>query len=140
MSRMHIRARYEQPMHYVLSEVELDRLKELSNLPEREWCFFAFGLLLPALVNALSKFPKDQQPLSAELFWNAIVAVPCLLLCAFFGVRWYNKRNSYDAFVETLKDRPEGRIAVSSVPAASFATPPPPAPVPVSISAQEAAS
>lgn len=110
-----VAARFDpDPSHYLLTEVEFNRLCEVARIPEKENVFFLLGLLIPCAINSYTGIPPTGQSLSSAFILNFIVVAVTLLMTFFQARGWYSKRKIFKNFVTTLKDRPEGRLAFSA--------------------------
>jgi hypothetical protein len=109
-----VSARFDpDPSHYLLTEVEFERLCEVAKIPEKENLLFLLGLLVPCAINAYAAYPKTTDTLSVGFILNFIVVVLAGLLALFQGRAWYSKRRTYGNFVRDLKQKPEGRLLFS---------------------------
>ena len=108
-----VSARFDpDPNHYLLTEVEFDRLCEVARIPEKENSFFLLGILIPCAITAFTSLPKSDPP-SLSFLLNFIVVVVAALTFIFQARGWYSKRKVFREFVKDMKERPEGRLAMT---------------------------
>lgn len=120
-----VAARFDpDPNHYLLTEVEFNRLCEVARIPEKENVFFMLGLLIPCAINAYTSLPEADKPASVAFILNFIVVAVTGLMVFFQARGWYAKRKTFQNFVRDLKDRPEGRLAFAAPPTQMVVNPP----------------
>ena len=110
-----VAARFDpDPNHYLLTEVEFNRLCEVARIPEKENVFFLLGLLIPCAINAYTGTPKAAEPISVSFVLNFIVVAVTFLMVIFQARGWHAKRKTFKDFVSNLMERPEGRLAFTA--------------------------
>ena len=120
-----VAARFDpDPNHYLLTEVEFNRLCEVARIPEKENVFFMLGLLIPCSINAYTSIPAGETSASIGFILNFIVVAVTGLMVIFQARGWYAKRKIFASFVSELKERPEGRLAFAA-PAIQMVVSPP---------------
>lgn len=120
-----VAARFDpDPSHYLLTEVEFNRLCEVARIPEKENVFFLLGLLIPCAISTYTSIPKAQAAASVGFILNFIIVAVTGLMVLFQARGWYAKRKTFKTFVTELKDRPEGRLAFAPSPEQMFVNPP----------------
>jgi len=110
-----VAARFDpDPSHYLLTEVEFNRLCEVARIPEKENVFFLLGLLIPCAISTYTSAPKENELIGVQFVLNFIVVAVTLIMVIFQARGWYAKRKIFGSFVSELKDRPEGRLAFTA--------------------------
>lgn len=114
-------ARFDpNPSHYVLAEMEFDKICEVAKIPERENVLFLLGLFIPCLLNLIAHRSTEGEFVSAEFLANLVFAAVAVVVGLIEGKGWYRKRGAYLSLIANIKNRPESDLAYSQPPQKLF--------------------
>ena len=96
---------------YAISEGELGQLRQCTDNLWMDFCLFCSAGGIPCLINAISE-ATSRTPFRATLSFNLnlVVGILGLLLGIAFGIAWFRTRQSGNAIITAIKNKPRMRL------------------------------
>ncbi len=104
------------PVQIVVTEAEIDQLKDKAKIPAKENTFFLVGLFIPSLVNLINEKPQNLEAINLFVAANLFITIISFILGLIQAREWWSKHGQFDALVTELKEKPEMDFVYTSGP------------------------